>query len=661
MIAAPETATEPRQRGANPGPHWLRNRILVSALLAAALVVTAILVVPGVYASRDVSVAYFPEAQSLGLGARHAPKGTVASPELYRNKLGYALPAGRSGAVSVPVDLPKPHGNRVLLRVWAYGQDPVQTKVTLVSHGSQRSLGQAQSWVGKPFDVTDEAAHGPARVRVTSSNPTSRAVLFLDRIAAVPVPNGVGATASPWSVALLVLLTVLTALTLTARLRRHWILAVLMATAAGVLWISNPAANLELPSLAVANTWDAARSASWLGFHDGLLWGSWAPQSSLTVQVFHALTPLVGKAQVSAHSAGIFASVLALAAVYAVGHRAAGRGGAVVATILAFATEAFRHQATAGTDLPVLVLAGALFVYAVHACLAETTRTAILLLAGGTTLLALAEPAWLLGALVAMVFVAFVYGTEGQRLRVLGTGLLVSLLLLAPHLASTASQNDGSLFADMSGRAIVARNAEFAGHGHGSPTRRQLARDPLAGRPVTLFGYILGDHSLSQVVGSTLSGGQQGLSAFSARDGLGLISVLAFTVLALGGLYVLILPRLRALVLLACLVVVPTLFIAGRTDADAFSASAVVWSALLASAAILAYAVANLSRPFVAARLPMLRAPNVRLPRFPPRGRKRSPAGLAEAPARASGPPLSTPDGQDMEAAASGRPTEADR
>jgi hypothetical protein len=176
------------------------------------------------------------------------------------------------------------------------------------------------------------------------------------------------------------------------------------------------------------------------------------------------------------------------------------------------------------------------------------------------------------------------------------------LILLGPHLASTAAQNNGRPFADVDARAVAARNAEFAGGGHGAPSAAELTRAPTAtGQPVTLGGYVFGDHSLAQVLGSTLSGGQKALSAFGA--GGSALGALAFAFSLLGVAYVLILPRLRLMVLVPLIVALPALFVAGRIRTDYFGAGAVWWPVLPVSAAILMYAVVQLARPWLEPRL----------------------------------------------------------
>jgi hypothetical protein len=273
----------------------------------------------------------------------------------------------------------------------------------------------------------------------------------------------------------------------------------------------------------------------------------------------------------------------------------------------------------AGAPLPALVLAGALFCYALHACLAQATSPALVMLGASAALLGLAEPTWLPGAVVVVVVVALVCGRP-QRWRVAAGGLLAVVVCLLPHLASTASQNDGRMLANMDTRAVAARNIEFYDDGHGAPTADAMSRDPLSGRPVGLGGYLFSDHSVSRFLGGAISGAQKSATAFNATDRAGPLGILAFLIAAAGTLFVLFLPRLRLLVLLPPLVAAPTLFIAAQTPFDAGAAGAVLWPAMLVSAVILLSAAARLARPLVEpqlSRFERLRARR-RLPR-PPR------------------------------------------
>jgi hypothetical protein len=317
----------------------------------------------------------------------------------------------------------------------------------------------------------------------------------------------------------------------------------------------------------------------------------------LVVQLFHALIPLTGTAAVSARTASMVIALVALAAIYALGHRAAGRLGALAALGAAVAAAPLRDAAVAGDALPVLVLSGALFVYALHAALAQATRPAMVTLAAAAALVALADPAWLPGAVLVVVLVALLRaGTAGRR-RAVGAGLLTLALLLAPHVASTADQNAGRPFADLSARAITARNAEFEPGTHGAPTAGQLTRDPLSGDRVSLASYILGDHSAGEVADGVASGANDAAGAYAARGGAGLLASLALALVAIGTLYLLVVPRLRLMVLLPPLITIPALFIADRGGEDAAAAAAVAWPAFLAAGAMGAYAVAQLLRP----------------------------------------------------------------
>lgn len=593
-----------------------RRQVLTTSLVVLA-VVAALIVGPGIRASGDLQ-----EVGALSLGSDNSLVQAVTRGDVSEDENGYRVGGDGQATVTVPLSLPTPREGRTLVRIWAYGPEGVTTTVVLNSaDGAERTLGQPGQWVGETFDVSREARSGTARLRVTSENTLDDSVLFFDRVAPVAAPDSATVTASAWSVGLLVLLTSSALLALAGRIHRHWPLPLVLAGTAGLIWSEILDKSLEPLAPDVAATWNAATEASWFGFHDGLLWGSWQTLSSLGVQVLHAFTPIVGTAAVSARSASLLAALVALAAVYAFGNRAAGRLGGLVAIGLAIAATPFRDAAIAGSTLPVLVLAGALLGYSIHACLAQATPLAIVLLAGGVTIVTLADPAWLPGGLAVIAIVAAACGEKGQRLRVLGIGLLATFVLLTPHLASSAAQNDGSLFSNMSARAIAARNAEFQGAGHGSPTPLELATDPLGGRPVTLPGYLFGDHSVSQFIGGVLSGGQESLAAFGEASGPLAIGGLAFGLAVIGVLYVLILPRLRLLVLLPPLVAAPTLFIASRTDADPLAAGAVIWPPMLVCAGILAYAVVSLARPTVEPRLATLRHLRTRL--TPPRSRRR--------------------------------------
>jgi hypothetical protein len=573
---------------------WLRGRTAATAVavaLALATVATALVVGPGIRATHPLT-----EVGTLDLGTASPPDGVLARGDVRENENGYlAAPNGRARVI-VPLELPRRPDARTLLRIWAYGSATARTHVVLVAaDGSRHPLGDPVGWAGKTFDVTRLAGGTGDRLVVTHVNDQTSDVLFLDRVAPVVAPRAAVATAATEGVVLLVLLTAAALLAACGRLRRHWPLPLALASFVALTWHRIPPTSLDQLPLASIPTWSDAVTGSWLGFHDGLLGGSWIGVSSLAVQLYHAFTPIVGDAGVSARSAALLAMLLALAAIYALGNRAAGRLGAVVATLIALACTPLRDAVVDGSSLPVLVLAGALLAYCVHACLARATALAAALLGAALALAVLANALWLPGAVLALPIVVLVCGEPGSRLRALGAGTLVALILLGPHLASTAAQNDGRLFADVDAAAVAARNAEFAGEGHGAPSVLEALRAPLGGRPVTLAGYVFGDHSLGQGAGGTLSGAHEALSAFGA--GGAALGGIAFALALVGVAYVLLLPRLRLLVLVPLLVALAALFVAGQTPADAFAAGAVWWPALPASAAILGYAAVRLAQP----------------------------------------------------------------
>jgi hypothetical protein len=579
------------------------RRHLATSALALAVLVAVLLVGPGMHASGVMT-----ELAPLELGSAAPPVGALTRGPVSEDVDGYRVAAGGEGLVTLQLALPQGAADRrTLLRLWAYGPEGVSTTaVVRAADGSERTLGRADKWLGQVFDVTEQARQGPVQLRVRAENSTRDSVLFFDRIAPLAAGPSVQLHAPGWAVGLLIGLVTAVLLELTGRLRTHWALALLLALTAAVQW-ERIASQAFVPlEGAAAQTWAAATSASWLGLHDGVLWGSWTGLSSLAVQLGHAFTPLVGNAPVSGRAAALLTALLALAAIYAFGHRAAGRLGAVVALLLGVAAVAFRDAIVAGGSLPALVLAGALFGYALHACLADATPVALVMLGACAALLALAEPTWLPGALLVVVLVSLACAQRPLRWRAASAGLVAALVCLVPHLASTASQNDGRLFATVDARAIAARNAEFPAGEHGAPTHEQLMIDGLSGRRIGLAGYAISDRSVSQLVGGVLTGGQRSATAFNRTDSGGLLNPLAFVISVLGTLFVLLLPRLRLLVLLPALVVAPTLLISGRTPFDPALAGAALWPAMLVGAGILAFAAAGLVRPLLEPRLPRI-------------------------------------------------------
>jgi hypothetical protein len=206
----------------------------------------------------------------------------------------------------------------------------------------------------------------------------------------------------------------------------------------------------------------------------------------------------------------------------------------------------------------------------------------------------LAEPAWLFGVLLAIVALALLYGPRQERWRVAGVGILVLLILILPNRISTADQNEGNLFADMTRRATFARNVEFAGKGDGAPTKQSVATDPFGGKQIGLIPYLLDEHSPIVFVGGALSGANDALGAFSERKETRLVGLLAFVVGTLGSVYLLIVPRLRLLILLPLALAMPTLFFASKEVVTPFEAGTAIWPSFVVGGGVLVYVMRKL-------------------------------------------------------------------
>jgi hypothetical protein len=111
-----------------------------------------------------------------------------------------------------------------------------------------------------------------------------------------------------------------------------------------------------------------------------------------------------------------------------------------------------------------------------------------------------------------------------------------------------------------------------------------------------LAQYVLGDHSPSVVAGSVLSGAYDGLSAAAGRPDAGLVSLIAFVVELVGLVFVLLLPRLRLLIVVAALLALVPWFFAGRGAMAPFMAQSGFWPALLVGAASVSFAAAEAGR-----------------------------------------------------------------
>jgi hypothetical protein len=567
---------------------WVALAVTLAATFALSLAV-----IPRMYSTGNVV-----DTTVLPLGVQAPAPHARASGTIIENEYGYVLTAHAAGKVDIPLRFTTKPGQWSLLRLWASGLGQVDIRATLIGHsGQRRFLGRARGWIGRPFDVTSDLASGRRVVlEISASNPTASPVIILDQIAQSQAPSSVVVTAQGWMVGLWLALIVSTVLLATKRLRRHWMLVGITGVGGYFLWRAIPGMSLYPLEGQAALIWPAVQQASWFGFHNGLWWGSWVGVSSLTVQLFHAVTPLVGTGSAGARGASALLGIAAVIAIYAVGNRVAGRRGAVIAAVSALLADSFRLEVGLGTSIPVLALAAALFLYAVHVCLTRTTRQEIILLAGAGLLMCLANPLWIPGVVIAIVVMALAYAPSGQRMRVLGVGLLALTLLTLPNRISTADQNGGDPFADVNHEIRSARNTEFAGQDrHGAPSLAAFRRDPTgSGGPVSLGDYLFVDHSVPVAVGSTLTGGYEALQSLAVRNETKLAGLLAFLLMVIGLAYLLILPRLRMLFIVPLLVGAPSLFLASRHVTLPFEAGMTVWPALLVGSGVLVYAI---SRP----------------------------------------------------------------
>ena len=568
-------------------PPWAPVALTIVVVLGLSALVVPTLSTSG--RATDVTV------EELGLGAE--PAGTRTSGAVVADVNGYVVRAGGRGNVSIPLRFPAEDGERPVVRLWVYGTDAVESTVTVVaSDGERKELGKAGYWAGEPFDLSDALTSGRARVEISVSSSGDQDALFFDQIAVAQFPEDAQPDSSTALVALWLVALIAALLLITGRLRRHWPLLPAVAFLVALSWPTVDDTALKPLEGATATLWQHVVEASTLSLHSGLVSGTFGEQSALATQLYHALTLLVGEGGSSPYAASILTAVLALCALYALGNRVAGRAGAVTVVLLCLLADGFRDAATSGAALPALILAAALFLYAVHLCLAEASRYALALLGGFGALMFLANSTWIFGIVLTILLVGVLYGRPDDRWRAVGVGLGVFLVLILPNRVSTADLNNGNLFADMTRRATLVRNVEFAGEGHGAPSEAVVAADPLAGRRVGLVPYLVDDHSVLAVAGGALTGAYDALEAFGRRDETRLAGLLGFLVGLVGMVYLLIVPRLRLLVLAPFMVAVPTLFFQSRGAGDAFANGAALWPAFVTGGGVLVYVAAKLVR-----------------------------------------------------------------
>jgi hypothetical protein len=342
----------------------------------------------------------------------------------------------------------------------------------------------------------------------------------------------------------------------------------------------------------VADLWASVDDASWIGLDDGLISGSFGLRSSLAVQLFHVFSPITGLGPTGARTASMLVGVLAIVAIYVLGHRVAGVVGAVTAVTAALLTEPFRTSLSTGSSTGTLVLAACIFLIAVHNVLLRPDRMGMVLLGIAGAMAILAEPLWWIGVVAAIVLLSLRNFPRGAVVRALVAALAALAVVSLPNRVSVARQADGDLNADVVARATIARNVEFVGRGHGAPPDQEaLSANPTAGKPIGLFGYLFGEHTPTKVAGGALNGAYDGLEAAAERTETTPLGVVAFIAELVGVLFLLLVPGLRLLVLVPAMLAVVPWFLAGHDVIGPFIGLTAFWPAMLVGAAAVGFAV----------------------------------------------------------------------
>lgn len=570
----------------------IRRRLPALALLAAFVVLSA-LVIPRLDATGSATVTPYELDSSK-------PVPRVRLHGLTRNVYGFVASPFGSGTASFGVPAPPSNlGDRTVLLITA-GQADAPTRVTLVDRSGRRHLlGTARAWRAHEVNVSGIRLGG-RRSRLafaaTSESPVAR--LVADRVVIATYPPSAIPEAGRWEVAAWAALGVLAVLALLGRLRRDLLLVGATGLTAWLVWPSIVSSALApLPS----DVWLPATHASWLGLDHGLLSGTFGAASALSVQLFHVLGPITGTGAAGARVASMLVGVLAVVAIYALGRRVAGLVGAGAAVTLALICDPFRDSLSSGNSDAVLVLASCLFLLAMHRVLVKGDLLSLALLGATGAIAMLADATWWPGLVASLVLLALWFAREASpRLR-LAVALGVFVLVALPARVSILDQG-GNLTSDVTLRTTYARNAEFAGRGHGAPPdSATLAAAPYSGPRVGLGSYVFGDHSLPVVADGTVSGAYHALGSAGARPATKIVGLLAFLLELAGLAYLLILPRLRLFVLIPALLSLVPWFLSDRTDNHPFVTVAGFWPAMLLGGAALVYAGSQLAAPRVRA------------------------------------------------------------
>lgn len=521
-----------------------------------------------------------------------APEGSQVGRTVDTNENGLVAPPYRLATATVPLELGDlaPEDRR-LLRLWVYGGSFMTTTVQLLTPRRRevQALGDASTWVGKTFDISraSRAQSGRLLLRITAFNRDREARLFVDKVELIAGDEHTRTGVAPVPFAIWIGAALLLGI-IVARVSRWSLLLPLPAAIfAGLLWVDVRSEAFIPADPALVALWERVASASWFGIDSGMLWGSFETRSHLTAQLLHLTTPLVGEGAAAARAATVILAILALCAVWWAGARVAGAVGAITATVTMLLLDGTRQAALEQPETMCLILTGSLYVVAMHRCLGEPDRPSFGWLGAASALAILAEPLFLPGVLAVLVALGLRYG---KPRTVVWAALIVLLALTLPNRLSVAREGDGDLFADTAKRAVAARNVEYAGEGHGAPSRAVAVADPYAGSRLGMTEYALGTHSPSVVAGATLVGAYESLAALARRDTSRLLGLIAFLLLLFGGAYLLAVPLLRWLLAAPLIISAPLLFLLDRGTGDAFAAAAFFLPGLLVGGGVLVYA-----------------------------------------------------------------------
>lgn len=577
-----ELAVDPQTAAASSRREQVR-RWAPLVLALAAVVVASLLVVP------RMDVDGSPRLATVDLNEGQQIPGAQTRGSVGRNVYGFTVDEFGAGSASFTVPTPSPgSGWRTLLFVTTGGGPTLSNNLTVGGRsGKGRLIGHPSQWNAHRVDITDLVRSDRTRLTFEATNSGAAPLLIADQVRVVTYPPSAVPEAGRWEIALWVALIVLLALTALRRVRRDAPLIAFAALTAFLVW---PSVVSQALDPLTSDLWDPAVHAGWFNLDSGLLSGTFEPRSSLAVQLFHALTPITGTGLPGARTASMLVGVLAVVAIYALGRRVAGLVGAVAAAGLALLSDPFRLSLSTGDSTGTLVLASCLFLIAAHYVLTRGDTRAMIALGAAGAIAILAEPLWWPGVVAAIVLLAVRQVPSGARRRALGVALLTLVLVSLPSRVSVAHQADGDANADVVRVSTSARNAEFVGRGHGAPSdAAALAADPGGGPQVGLGDYVLGDHSLSVVVGGTLSGAYDGLAAASEHHETDVFGLLAFIAELVGVVVLLTLARLRLLVLVPAMLAAVPWFYASRDALPDFLAGAAFWPALLVGGATLAH------------------------------------------------------------------------